>query len=396
MPNFLQPTMSGGEMSPGLQGRVDLARYQTSLKTCRNVITKPTGGAVKRPGTIFRGVVKNGTGTGNRKTRLIPFIYSTEVKYMVEMGHNYLRFWVGGALLRDGSNNIVEVATPYTETMIGDVRFTQSADILYLVHPDVRPKELRRTSATAFTLTDFNYRRGPFRGFNTDEALIMAVSGVTGNITVTTNANAFAAGDVGALLYLEEKELRSVKPWVAGEKNVPFGALRRSDSKIYRCVSVPSNKGSAGTPYHIAGSVRPTHETGRAFDGPQDIKNDGVNDYAVGVEWEYVHGGFGIVQITEYVSPTQVKALVIERVPDSIVGTAPSPGNTWMFSGNGTQVTFSITGAISGSYLNYSVTIDGLPVQSNPNYPGGGGVGGGGGGGIGRPGFDPSGNWMIP
>ena len=378
---FLQPSLSGGELAPGLQGRVDTARYQISLKTCRNVITKPTGGAVKRPGTIFRGEVKD----SSKRVRLVPFIYSTEIKYLIEMGHNYMRFWVGGALLRDGSNNIVEVATPYDQTMIGDVRFTQSADVLYLVHPTVRPKELRRIAADDFDLVDFNYRRGPFRGFNTDEALLMAVSGVEGNVTVTTNADAFTAEMIGSLIYVEEKELRSVKPWVPGErgdgsKGLALGNLRRSDSKVYRCVGVPSLTGLTGTPYYLAGSVRPTHETGRAFDGPQDVKDDTVNEYVVGVEWEYVHGGFGILQITGFTNSKQVSALVIERIPDSIVGTAPSPGNTWTLSGNGVTKQFTIAGATSSSYLDYQVTIGGTPIQSNPNYPGGGGIGGSGGG----------------
>lgn len=383
MPRFLQPTMSGGELAPGLQARTDAIRYAISLATARNVITKPTGGVAKRPGLIYRGAVKD----SSKPVRLIPFIYSTQVNYLIEMGDGYFRFWVDGALLRDGSNNIVEVSTPYTGSMIHGVRFTQSADVLYLVHQSVTPMELRRTSATSFELRAFDFRRGPFRAFNSNEAVIMAVSGTTGNVSVTVNANTFTPEMVGSLLYLEEKELRSVKPWVAGEKNVALNELRRSDQKVYRCVGVPNVAGGAGTPYYLCGSVRPTHDLGRAFDGPQDTKNDGVNDYKVGVEWEYVHGGFGLLRIIGYSSPTSVSAQVIERVPDSIVGTAPSPvAGPWTLSGNGSQTTFTISGASSNNHLNYSVTIGGQPVQSNPNYPGGGGVGGSVGGGTVRPG----------
>ncbi|WP_394765337.1 hypothetical protein, partial [Stenotrophomonas sp.] len=99
MARLLQPSMSGGELSPGLQGRVDMVRYAISLKTCRNVITKPTGGGEKRPGYLFRGGAKHNA----RPTRFIPFIYSTTVKYAIEMGDGYMRFWVGGALLRNGA-----------------------------------------------------------------------------------------------------------------------------------------------------------------------------------------------------------------------------------------------------------------------------------------------------
>lgn len=382
MARMLQPSMSGGELSPGLHGRVDMVRFAISLKTSRNVITKPTGGAAKRPGLIFRGEVKH----SDRDTRLVPFIYSTVVNYLIEMGDGYLRFWVDGALLRDGAGAIVEVATPYTGSLIYDVRFTQSADILYLVHPWIPPKELRRTAATAFELRDFVFRRGPFRPFNTDEAALLAVSGVQGVVAVTTNVATFTPEMVGSLIYAEEKELRSVKPWVAAEKNVPLNALRRSDQKVYRAVSVPSTAGLAGEkPYYVCGSVRPVHDVGRAFDGPQDIKDDGVQEYVVGVEWEYVHGGFGIAEITAYTSPYEVTATVIERMPDSIVGTAPPPvAGPWTFNGDGTAAQFSITGATSDSYLDYRVTINGVPVQSNPYYPGGSGTGGTNTGGIGR------------
>src|SRR5690606_14007003 len=92
MPRFLQPTMSGGELAPGLQARTDAIRYAISLATAKNVITKPTGGVAKRPGLIYRGAVKD----SSKPVRLIPFIYSTQVNYLIEMGDGYFRFWVDG------------------------------------------------------------------------------------------------------------------------------------------------------------------------------------------------------------------------------------------------------------------------------------------------------------
>lgn len=286
----------------------------------------------------------------------------------------YSPYTAGGSAAR-----VVEVATPYTAAMLKDVRYTQSADVLFLTHGSVPIKELRRLTASSFELRDFGFRRGPFRSFNTDEARIMAVSGSQGVVTVTTNVDTFHPDMVGGLIYLEEKELRGVKPWASAEKNVPLGALRRSDQKVFRASEVPVVVSPA---YYITGSSRPTHSSGRAYDGPQDIKNDGVNNYTVGVEWEFVHNTFGIVQITAVTDATTATATVIERIPDSIVGTAPSPGNTWTFSGDGIDTTFAITGATSNNVNDYSVTINGVPTQSNPFYPGGGGVDGGGGGSV--------------
>lgn len=462
MARFPQPSMSRGELAPGLQGRTDLAAYQIGLAKCRNVITKPTGGAAKRSGTFFRGRAKYPPPS---YTRMLPFVYSTGVRYMVEAGDGYFRFWVGGSLLTSSSTaiedvsngnpavvtatahglqngefvlirgvrgldrvnsrtytvanatantfelqgfntsldaaytgggvcgRVVEVVTPYTANLLPAVRFTQSADVMTITHGDVPTKDLRRLTATSFELVDFDYRRGPFRPFNSNEADIIAVSGNTGNVTISTNVGKFDPEMVGQLIYLEEKELRGIKPWASSEQNIAVGSLRRSDQKVYRVASVPSTGGGAGTPYYITGGSRPTHSVGRAFDGPQDKRNDGVNDYWVGVEWEFVGNVFGIVKITGVASPTSATGVVVERIPDSIVGVAPSPVNTWTFSGDGSQVTFAVTGATSYSVLDYTVTINGVPVQSNPFYPGGGGVSGGGGGDP-RPG-NPNTNIMM-
>ena len=454
---YLQPTLSGGELAPGLWGRVDLARYAISLAKCRNVISKPTGGAAKRPGTRFCGYAKY----PDRMTRIVPFIYSTEIAYMVELGDLYMRFWVGGSLLTnsvmpitgisnaatavvtsaahgfvDGdqvvisgllggfarinsrtytvnqltantfelvglnstgfgayagggsAGRIVEVATPYTAAYVPDVRFTQSADVMYLVHGNVPPKELRRTAANVFELVNFEFRRGPFRSFNADEALVMTTNGVTGNVTLSTNIDTFTADMVGSLVYMEEKELRDVKPWASAEKSPAKGQLRRSDSKVYKLVSVPALSG-AGTPYYVTGGVRPIHDVGRAFDGPQDKKFDGVNDYFVGVEWEFLHNTFGLVEITGFTDAQTVSAVVIERLPNSIVGKLPSPAGSWTGTGDGVTLVFPIAGATSESNLDYQVGINGEPIQSNPYYAGGGGVNSGGGGFV-RPGAGSS------
>ena len=443
MPAFLQPTMSGGELSPGLRGRTDLARYQSSLGLARNVIVKPTGGVVKRPGTKFCGVTKWPDGP----CRIIPFIYSTEQKYLVEVGPHYMRFWVDGNLIISGSwpatsisaggvlvapghglvpgdwvvmaglgnrasslgssyrvgsvttgtvtllgydggagagaggvYRVAELATPYSADMVPQLRYTQSADVMYLAHGRVPLKELRRVTLSQFSLVDFKYRRGPFRGFNTDEAIMMAASSATGVTTLTTNADLFVPGDVGRLVYMEEKELAGIKPWASAEKNVPVGALRRSDSKVYRVASVPTNKGTAGTPFYVTGGQRPVHDVGRAFDGPQDVKNDGVNDYAVGVEWEFLHNTFGIVQITQVNGSRSAVGLVVERLPASVSGAAPAPAKSWTLNGNGASTDFPLPDKTSMTNIDFTVAISGQPVQSNPFYTGGGGVNTGGGG----------------
>lgn len=48
-------------------------------------------------------------------------------------------------------DKIYEVATPYTSAQINDVRFAQSADVMYLVHPSHAVRTLSRTDHNAWT-----------------------------------------------------------------------------------------------------------------------------------------------------------------------------------------------------------------------------------------------------
>lgn len=366
---ILQPTFTGGELSPSLYARVDLARYGTSLRTAKNFLVRPYGGVVNRAGLGFVGEVKNSA----TKVRLLPFEYSTEIAYVIELGHQYARFIYHGVYIESSPGVPAEVATPWTQDQLRDIAYTQSADVMYLVHPSTSPRELRRLTATSFELRAFSNKNGPFMAINPNEAIKVACSAETGAVTLTASSGIFSPDHVGALFYIEEKDLRGQRPWEAGWRGVSVGTLCRSDGKVYRCSAIPG-----GSPtYRLTGGTRPIHDSGRAWDGPQDQRTSGTDTYTVGVEWEYLHSGFGIVRITGYTSATVVTGVVASRIPASCVGGLGSPGNTWTLSGNGSTKTFTITGATSESESDYSVTIGGVPVQSNPDYTPPGGIGGG-------------------
>lgn len=85
-------SFTGGEISPSLHGRVDLAKYQSSLKTCRNWLVEPFGGVRNRPGTRLIAETK----TEGKKVRLVPFVFSQSQTYVLEFGQGYIRFFRGG------------------------------------------------------------------------------------------------------------------------------------------------------------------------------------------------------------------------------------------------------------------------------------------------------------
>ena len=363
---LLQPSFTGGELSPSLYARTDLARYATSLRTAKNFIVRPYGGVSNRPGFRFVGEV----GDSAVRHRLIPFIYSTETAYVLELGDEVMRIYANAGIVESAPDTPVEVVTPWSEADLPSLRFTQSADVMYFAHPDYPPMKLSRTGATTFVLDEYEPREGPFRPYNTDEAVYMTASAQTGAVTVTCNADVFTADMVGSFVYLEAKELTNIKPWTQGERGISVGALRRSDGKTYKAVTVPS-----GSDWTETGSWRPVHDVGRAWDGggTTDARTNGTQDWKVGIEWEYQDSGYGIVLITGYTNATTVTGVVVRQLPAAVVGGIGTASNTWNFTGDGVDTTFSITGAASTSVLDYTVTIAGVPVDANPYGTGGGG-----------------------
>lgn len=370
---LIQPSFTGGELSPSLYGRVDIARYMTSVRLARNFIVRPYGGLTNRPGLQFVDEVKDSTD----RVRLIPFVFSTGIAYVIELGDLYMRFYANGAQLQSGGSP-VELATPWTAAQVAELSFTQSADVMIFAHPAHPPQRLRRLTATSFELGEFETREGPFADLNTDESRVMAASAAEGVVTITSNTDVFLAGHVGALIYLEAKDLSQIRPWIQGDRSITLGAFRRSEGKTYRVTSVPATPATSGENWIETGGLRPIHESGRVWDGAGDTRSDGTNAWAVGVEWEYVDAGYGVAKIQAVTDARTVTAVVMKRLPRSVVGGVGTPSGSWTFVGDGTTKVFDITGAVATSIYDYTVTINGQPVQADPFYvpPVVGGIGG--------------------
>lgn len=155
MPNVrtLSRSFGGGELTPEFYGRIDDAKFQTGLATCRNFLVLPHGPAANRPGFAYVNATKY---SGSKKTRLIPFSYSTTQTMVLEFGNQYIRFHTNGATLLSGGSPY-EVTTPYLEADLFDLHYVQSADVLTIVHPNYPPQELRRLGSTSWTLTAVSF-----------------------------------------------------------------------------------------------------------------------------------------------------------------------------------------------------------------------------------------------
>jgi len=105
--------------------------------------------------------------------------------------------WTSGGTVAE----IYEVTSTYLEADIPTLQVTQSADVLYIVHPKYPPAKLSRTGHTSWTLADIVFMDGPFLPEKID--ITVTPSGTTGSVTLTASAALFdVATDIGRQIRL--------------------------------------------------------------------------------------------------------------------------------------------------------------------------------------------------
>lgn len=160
----IQTNFTSGELSPRMRGRVDLDQYRNGAAELRNVLVQMQGGATRRPGSMFITATK----TAGGRVRLYPFVVSSLTAYVLEFGDGYVRFMRNHAQLL-ASSTPLELATPYTVSELRELRFAQSADVLYVMHVNHAPRKISRTSASTFTIETVAFQNGPYDTENTGD-----------------------------------------------------------------------------------------------------------------------------------------------------------------------------------------------------------------------------------
>lgn len=194
MPQFIQRSFTSGEISPALQSRADTVKYATGLSLCKNMLVRAQGGVYSRPGFRFVCELDDSTKPG----KLIPFSFNTEQTYVLVFEHLKMRVIKdGGLVLVGGGPSIFELATPYTETDIQSLGFTQSADVMTLVHPSHDPMNLNRLAEDSWTLTTINYASTVTAPVFTTGSIIKTITGIAqaDPAVVTATGHTFTSGN---------------------------------------------------------------------------------------------------------------------------------------------------------------------------------------------------------
>lgn len=392
----LLTAFNGGELSPYIAGRPDVAKYAAGCETMSGWLPMVEGAAITRPGTVYVAEVK---ASANRSW-LVRFEFSASDSYMLEFGDFYIRFYfnraqvqvsgvaaysgatayVPGDLVSNAGVNyycklattgnappnatywhpltgtIYEIPTVYSAANLTDsagafaIRFVQTGDTVYMTHGSHPPQKLARTSSTRWTIAPVDFSPPPFAAESGTTTVY--ASAATGSVTVTANTAVFTSAHVGQYILLREKDVRDVRKWEPGVA-VALAVVRRYNGKNYEALNAATTGGSP-----------PIHSVGAEYDGN------------TGVQWQFLDPGFGWAKITAFGSSTSVTALVVSRLPTGAVLVANATAR-WAFqswnatAGYPTAVTFfrerlvfsrneTLWFSVTGDFEDFATEIDGV------------------------------------
>jgi hypothetical protein len=302
MPNHYFTNFSSGVLTRKLDTRVDFQKYFDGARTLENVIVLPQGGVIKRGGTKY--VAE--TETSSEDSILVPFYYSTTQAYILEFGDEYIRFYKDNGQILDGANPY-EVATTYTEAQLSQLRFTQSADYLYIAHPDHAPAKLTRSGHTSWTLSTISFEPPATVLQSLYPSTTVTPSAVSGTgITLTAGAAAFLEGDIG----------RTV---IAGTAQAVITAFTDTTHVTADVLSnFPDTDPITATNWYIYGSPSGSLNPSDSPTNKGSIISlvNSVDAFRSGDVGDYIYVNGGLVKITSYTNATTVKGKIIELIDD--------------------------------------------------------------------------------
>lgn len=198
----IKTTFTAGEVSPDLLGRGDLRAYDNGALRLRNVFIQPTGGVTRRAGLAYIDTVP---ATLPASGRLIAFEFNTEQTYLLVLTAGRLDVYYNGA-------HQATLSAPWTAAQVPQIAWTQSADTLLLVHPEMIPKRLTRNGGGSWALSDWafftrdNVVQQPYYKF-AEAAATLTPSATSGAITLTASAPVFQTQHAGTRLRVGGKEV---------------------------------------------------------------------------------------------------------------------------------------------------------------------------------------------
>ncbi len=193
-----------GEVSPSMLSRTDTKVYANAAKKLENFFIRNEGGILKRFGTEKIYEFDTTVDTSKRQQiRLVPFIFSDDERYVISLENAKIRCFkidpsTGDiSLVETITQDTSSAALPITDSILDEITFAQSGDVMFLAHQSFMIRKLTRTSLNDFEVstfsfisdTDDNYIFQPYYSFHgTDVTLDPSKTSGTGATLTTSSA----------------------------------------------------------------------------------------------------------------------------------------------------------------------------------------------------------------
>ena len=304
--------LSKGELSPLMEGSPDLESYFEGGSVIENFQILRQGGIRRWPGTRFINEVKNTT----QDTILLPFEFSVDDAYILEVGHLYIRIYKTKAPVLNAGVH-VEVTTGFDVGDIRSIHLTQSNDVVFLFHEQYQQQKISRVSDTSWSLTVQTASPPPSFEADTDISAgttTLTPSATTGlAVTFTASAAVFLLADVG--------------------RQIIFGASRAVIVTFSTTAIVladildpfPNTSPIAAGSWFLRLSPQATLDPNiKEPVGSQVTLLAGANAFRAADVGKYIVIYGGVVKVTAFDSVTQVRGTIQSVMGDATVADPPS------------------------------------------------------------------------
>jgi hypothetical protein len=357
-----------GELSPRLEGRIDLQKYNEGAQTLTNMLVFPQGGTTRRPGTKFAGRSKDGG-----KVRLINFEYSDEQAYVLEFGANYIRFFKDGGILTEATVAISAITQANPAVVTATSHGLSNGDRVFITSvggmTEVNNLEFTVANATANTFELSGVDSSAYTAY-TSGGTVGKIVEVTTTYSVTdifeinhaqsadvlylahkdhppakltrTTATSFTLADIEFIdgPYLDENITDTTMQLSASAPGTGVTMTSTSDYfvadhvgalfRFRKPVEINHEAWAAGETYanddlvyyndnvykNVTGSSTTTGNTPPVHLEGTESYHDSTTGFT---KWEFQHNGSGYVKVTGVTSGYIATVEVIERVSDNHV-----------------------------------------------------------------------------
>lgn len=306
---------TAGEVTEKLDARHDYDRYSNAASCIKNGVVQPQGGVTRRAGSAYIAAAK----FPDERCRLVRFEFSVDEAYVLEFGNFYIRFFKDRAPLLDGGVP-VEVVSPYSTDDLRELRFEQSADVMYIGHPSSLPRKLSRVTETEFRLDTIVFTPPPTDEF--DQYLL-------GSITLASTTGTFVAVNAAAGTFINGDRGRFIRTVGGGRGsivNVSSATLCQIDIlEEFESTTIPQGdwfmSGSPnGSAVNITDFARPVGTSCNVQASTASFRSGDVGAYI------HMHGG--IVRITSVNATSDaVTGVIVKELDDGITTAATAVGD---------------------------------------------------------------------